>query len=140
MSGRSILLILMVGLAASAVFNAAYFGIELKRFVDATPRLQSSRDLERYKSVVGRQMIAALAQIVLLATPPLLYAIGLMMDVLVPTDFVFVLVPSLVILAVAGVYRKSEKSAKEILAADPELERQRDAIVHTWLRKPWPDW
>lgn len=134
------LLLVMLGLPAAAVVNAVWFGTELKNFVTTTPRLESSHDLERFKAVVGRQMYAALAQIVLLATPPIAYALGLVFGVLRPSDVVYVIFPSAVIIIVAAVYRGWEKRAKTIPTADPEIQRQRDAIIHTWLRKPWPDW
>lgn len=130
----------MLGLPAVAVLNALYFGAELKSFVLTTPRLESSNDLERFKTVVAHQMYAALAQIVLLATPTILYFAGIVLGVLSPSDVLFVIGPSAVILIVAAGYRSWEKQAKSIPTTDPELERQRDAMVHTWLRKPWPDW
>jgi len=44
------------------------------------------------------------------------------------------------VLAVAFAYKSVEKNAQSIPAADDELRRQRDAIIHTWLKKPVPDW
>ncbi len=140
MEPRSFYLMAMLGLPALAVINAIWFGFELKNFVSSTPRLESSRDIERFKTVVAHQMYAALVQIVLLATPPMTFGAGLFHGVLVPPDILYVIGPSALILVVAAMYRGEEKRAKSIPAADPELERQRDAIVHTWLRKPLPDW
>ncbi len=140
MDPRTIYLLLMVALPAIGVLNAFWFGNELKSFIASTPKLASSRDMEEFKTVVAHQMYAALAQIVLLATPPILYFAGLFQGVLRPSDIVFILVPSMVILAVAAIYRGGEARAKTMPATDPELERQRDAIVQTWMRKPWPDW
>jgi len=140
MEPRSLYLMAMLGLPALAVVNAFWFGTELKNFVDSTPRLESSHDIERFKTVVAHQMYAALIQIVLLATPPIVYFIGIFRGVLSPSDIVFIIGPSAVILIVAAIYRPHEKRAKTIPTADPELERQRDAIIHTWLRKPLPDW
>ncbi len=130
----------MLGLPAVAVLNALWFGSELKNFVTSTPRLESSHDLERFKVVVAHQMYAALAQIVFLAAPPLIYFVGLFRGVLRPSDILYVIVPSAIIIVVAAMYRGGEKRAKTIPTTDPELLKQRDAIVHTWLRKPLPDW
>jgi len=130
----------MVLLPTIGVLNAFWFGTELRNFVASTPQLASSRDMENFKTVVAHQMVAALVQIALLATPPLIYFAGLFTGVLRPSDIVFILGPSAAILAVAGIYRTGEAAAKSLPAADPELERQRDAIVQTWMRKPWPDW
>jgi len=140
MDPRTIYVFFMVALPAIGVLNAFWFGTELKKFVASTPILASSRDIEEFKTTVAHQMYAALAQIALLATPPILYFAGLFTGVLRPSDFVFILVPSVLIIAVAAIYRGEEARAKTLPATDPELERQRDAIVRTWMRKPWPDW
>jgi hypothetical protein len=130
----------MLGLPALAVVNAFWFGTELKNFLSSTPRLESSHDLERFKTVVAHQMHAALIQIVLLATPPIVFFVGIFRGVLSPSDLLYIIGPSAVILIVAAMYRGHEKRAKSIPTADPELEKQRDAIIHTWMRRPWPDW
>ncbi len=130
----------MLGLPALAVVNAFWFGTELKNFLSSTPRLESSHDLERFKTVVAHQMYAALIQIVLLATPPIVFFFGIFRGVLNPSDLLYIIGPSAVILIVAAMYRGHEKRAKSIPTADPELEQQRDAIIHTWMRRPWPDW
>lgn len=140
MEPRPFYLFIMVALPAIGVLNAVWFGRELKSFVIATPQFESSHDIEQFKTVVGHQMYAALAQIALLATPPILYFAGLFLGVLRPSDFVFILFPSMVILVVAAIYRSWEARAKALPATDPELERQRDIIVRTWMRRPWPDW
>ncbi len=133
-------LLVMLGLPALAVVNAVWFGTELKSFLTSTPRLESSRDIERFKTVVAHQMYAALVQIALLAAPPIAFFVGIFRGVLGPSDLLYIIGPSAIILVVAAMYRGHEKRAKSLPTADPELERQRDAIIHTWLRKPWPDW
>ena len=130
----------MLVLPALAVVNAVWFGTELKNFVATTPRLESSHDLERFKAVVAHQMYAALLQIGFLATPPTVFFVGIFRGVLSPSDILYIIGPSAVILVVAAVYRGQEKRAKSIPTADAEIASQRDAIVHTWLRKPLPDW
>jgi hypothetical protein len=85
-------------------------------------------------------MYAALAQIVLLAAPPIMFLVGIVRGVLGPGDLIFVIVPSLVVLAVAFAYKSVEKNVQSTPAADDELRRQKDAIIHTWLKKPLPDW
>jgi hypothetical protein len=140
MDPRTLCIFGMLAFAATGIVNAFIFGLELRRFVQSTPILTSTRDLERFKEVVAHQMIAALAQIGLLALPPVIYFIGLWNKVLEPSDIVYVVAPSLLILVVAGAYRGWEKRAKTIQTTDPELEAQRNAVVRTWMRKPWPDW
>jgi len=137
---RSTFTFLMLLFPALAIVNAWWFGRELRAFVAATPSLASTADIERMKSVVKRQMIAALIQIPLLAASPILYAVGLLRHILRPADVVFVIVPSAAVLALGLASKRIEGAARAIPAPDHELRRQRDAIVHTWLKKPLPDW
>lgn len=137
---RSTYTFLMLLFPALAIVNAWWFGRELRAFVAATPSIASTADIERMKSVVGRQMIAALIQIPLLAAGPILYAVGLLRHVLRPGDVVFVIVPSAAVLAIGLASKRIEAVARALPAIDDELRRQRDAIVHTWLKKPLPDW
>jgi len=140
MDPRNLYILAMLACFGMAVVNALYFGNELKRFTASTPTLASTHDLERFKTVVGHQMYAALAQIGLLATPTLIYFAGVFNGTLPPSDLLYVLVPSAVILLLAAQYNSWEKKAKNLKAADPELTAQRDAIVHTWMKKPLPNW
>lgn len=130
----------MLACFCAAVVNALYFGMELKRFTASTPMLASTHDLERFKVVVAHQMYAALGQIALLATPTFIYFVGVFTGVMAPSDLLYVLVPSAVILLLAAHYRGWEKQAKNLKTADPELTAQRDAIVSTWMKKPLPNW
>jgi hypothetical protein len=137
---RWVLVAGMLGFASAGLVNAVVFGLELKNFVESTPVLHSTRTIERFKRVVAHQMYAALAQILLLSAPVVIFLVGVMTDMLQPRDFLFVVLPSAVILVVAAYHRGWERRAKTIRAADEDFEAQRDAIVRTWLRKPWPDW
>jgi hypothetical protein len=137
---RSTYTLLMLLFPALAIVNSWWFGRELKAFVDATPAIASTADLERMKAVVKRQMIAALAQILLLAAGPAVYALGLYRHLLRPADVVFVIVPSALVLAAGVALKRVEAAARSLHTPDDELRRQRDAIVATWLKKPLPDW
>lgn len=136
---RSTLLMLILLLPALAVINAVWFAGELRRFLEEVPRLQSTHDLERFKRVVARQMYAALVQIVLLSAPLLLLVFGIVRGALAVPDVVYVLIPSLIVLAVAYGLRDAERRAKSIPASE-DLVDSRDAIVETWLKRPVPDW
>lgn len=137
---RSTYLFLVLLFPALALLNAWWFGKELKAFVDSTPVVSSTNDLERMKAVVGRQMRAALVQIVLLLAGPAVFFVGMLRGVLHPTDVMFIILPSAAVIVLATVYKRVEGRARGIPVADEELRRQRDAIVHTWLKKPLPDW
>jgi hypothetical protein len=137
---RQTLLLLILLLPALGILNAVWFGSELARFAREVLRLESSADVERFKEVVARQMYAALVQIVILAAPPILFFVGIVRRELFPADVLAIIVPAGVVIAVAALYKKVEQRVRAIPAADPELERQRDAVIHTWLKKPLPDW
>jgi len=137
---RSTFTFLMLLFPALAIVNAWWFGRELKAFLEATPAIASTADIERLKAVVKRQMFAALVQIPLLAAGPAVYFLGLLRQVLRPADVVFVVVPSAAVLALSLATRRVEVAARTLDAPDEELRRQRDAIVDTWLKKPLPDW
>lgn len=137
---RDVYLWLMLGFPAVAMANAWWFGRELKRFVDATPAISSTADIERMKAVVGRQMIAALVQIVLLAAGPIILVVGLVRGALRPADALYVIVPAAAVIVLSLGAKATEARARSLDAADEELARQRDSIVETWLKKPLPDW
>ncbi len=137
---RDLLLVGLLALPAAAVLNAAYFGVELRRFLRDTPRITGTHELERLKAVVARQMYAALAQIVLLAAPPILFGIGLVQGLLDPSEVLVVVVPAAAALLAGAAFKRTEAQVRSLPAADEHLAAQRDAIVRTWLRKPVPDW
>jgi hypothetical protein len=125
---------------ALAILNAWWFGSELQRFARHVRSIDSTAEIEAFKAIVARQMYAALAQIVLLIVPPILFFVGIARKVLGPGDVLFIIVPSLVVILVAALYKQVEKQVKSIPAQDDELRRQRDKIIETWLKKPLPDW
>jgi len=137
---RSTYLLIMLGFPVIAMVNAWWFGRELQDFVKRTPTITSTTDVESMKVVVARQMYAALVQIVLLALGPVSYVVGLARGALRPSDVLFILLPSAAVLIMAATYKRVETAARSIAVSDDELRRQRDAIVHTWLKKPLPDW
>jgi TRAP-type C4-dicarboxylate transport system permease large subunit len=137
---RSTYLFLMLLFPLLAILNAVWFGSELQKFAKEVRTFSSTHEIERFKGVVGRQMYAALVQIVLLVVPPILFFVGIAKGALTPGDIIFIIVPSAVVIAVAALYKQTEKQVKEIPANDDELRRQRDVIIHTWLKKPLPDW
>lgn len=137
---RSTYTFLMLLFPALALVNGWWFGRELKAFLSLTPAIASTADIERMKAMVARQMYAALVQIPLLAAGPAVYAYGLYRHVLVRSDVVFVIVPSALVLAAGVALKRVEAAARSLDTPDDELRLQRDVIVDTWLRKPFPDW
>jgi len=140
MDTRSLFIFGILGFATAGLMSSVWFGLELKKFVDRTPILATHLDMMRFKRVVSHQMYAALLQVVLLSAPIVIFFTGMMFDFLTASDIFVIIVPSVIILIVAAFTRKWETRAKTMPTASPEIKAERDAIVHTWLRKPLPDW
>ncbi len=132
--------VLLLGLPALALVNSVIHAIALKRFLAEVPRLMSSSDLERFKKMVAGQMYGALVQIVLLGAPLVVFLVGIVTKVLGPGDILLVVGPSLVILVAGLLVKPIEAQARTLGTDDPVLEGQRNAIVDTWLHRPFPDW
>ncbi len=77
---------------------------------------------------------------VLLLVAPACFVFGIVKHHLTGSDFVFILLPSVIVLLVARSYRGLEKAMWTLPAADDQLEAARDDIVHTWRTKPIPNW
>lgn len=137
---RTLLLTLMLVSPGLALVNAVIQGRGLKKFLNSTPELASSLDLEEFKRVTGRQMWAALAQAVLLLIAPACFFWGLMIHSLTPADFVWILLPSVVVILVARSFRSLELRVWSIPAANEYLTAERDRVVKVWRTKPIPDW
>jgi hypothetical protein len=140
MSIRWILLVAIFTCFTAAALNAAWFGLELRRFAKRTTILASTADLEAFKALVANQMRAALAQIGLLTIPAILFATGLVLEEFDVRDVLLIIVPSAVIVLLAMYFRVWELRVRSIRVLGPELAEERDAIVETWRRKALPDW
>jgi TRAP-type C4-dicarboxylate transport system permease large subunit len=105
-------------------------------FVEATPSIRSSADLERFKDLARLEMYLALAMIVLLVTG---LVIGL---VLIREHGVVALLPVLFVNAVVlglGVYHKGvEERARSLPAADV-LNTEYRRVCYAWNKKALPD-
>lgn len=137
---RSSLILAILGTQALALAHAAYQGSDLKRFLRQTPALTSSHDMEQFKGVARRQMIAALLQAALLLIAPGCFIWGLTLGHLSPGDFVWLLMPSVAVILVARSYRGLENQIWNLPTEDPTLRDERDRVVKTWKSKPLPDW
>lgn len=123
-----------------AVVNSVVQGNNLKEFLDRTPQFASMLDIENFKRVAGQQMRAALVQAALLLVPPGCFFWGLMAGSLSPGDFVWILLPSVIVILVARSFRKLELKAWSLPADSDDLAAERDRIVRTWKTKALPDW
>jgi len=108
--------------------------------MDETPRIDSNRDLEKFKEVVRKQMYAALLQIVLMGLPILIFLYGAVTGLMRFGDILYVIIPNTVVIIVGKILRRIEKRAQSLPVSSPEMEKARDAIVYCWEKKPLPDW
>lgn len=113
---------------------------QLARFLQARPRLSAEADLKAFKALARDQMILALVQIGVLASPWVLFGIGLALGVLQVHESIFSTGSFVVVLAGGLALRLVEKRVQAVPAATPELEAARNRVVHTWMTKPLPDW
>ncbi len=137
---RDTLVFLIVGLPVLGMLNATFFGLRLKSFLAGTSRLSSSTDMERYKAQVKAQMFAALVQMILLGAPSLLWMFGFSQDQLYIGDLKFVVVPSVLMIAIGMYFKKVEETARSIPVENDELRVQRDRIASRWTDSALPDW
>jgi hypothetical protein len=137
---RTVLIAAIVLLPAAGAVNAVIHGRLLSQFVRDTPAIRTYQDLLDFERMVARQMYAALMQILLLALPGLLFAVGLIRKILGPGDFLYILAPAGIIMVMGIAFKGIEKRAQAIPAEDPVLEERRQHIIKTWISKPFPDW
>jgi len=137
---RTLLLFLLVALPAAAAVNALLAASRLRQFAAEMKLIADDRQMGLYKAEVARQMYGALAQIVLLGLPLVVFFAGLMLGELHISDVGFVFVPAVLILGLALVLKRHETAMRSIPSATGELEREKLRVVETWLKKPLPDW
>ena len=139
-ASRSGYIALILLCPAIAVLNAVLHGSQLKAFLERTRAFDTYQDIAEFEKVVARQMYAALVQIALLVTPGVVFVVGLVRGVLAVEDFLYVLLPSFVILGIGVAFKTLEKNVREIPVSDPILAERRAHIVKVWMTKPFPDW
>lgn len=137
---RIAFLVLLLLPPAAGITLLLRAGEQLRNFVRLTPALESQTDLEKFKSIARRQMSVALAQSVILIFPVLAYAAGIFFHVLLPADFVWILIPAVLVILAAIRIKEDEKKVWSTPARGPEFLKARDRIVHTWRFKAFPDW
>lgn len=136
---RDLFIAAMIVLPIFAVGNLAWGAKQIKGFLEMTGSVDTDRHMQRFKQVVATQMYCALFQIGFLAVPIVLLGLGYATKTLHDMDFLFVLVPSILILAYAAYVKVSEKNIMALPVSD-RLREEFDRVVNTWLHKPFPDW
>jgi uncharacterized membrane protein len=85
-------------------------------------------------------MYAALAQLVFLVTPIIIYSFGVSTEILVFSDITLVIIPGAFLVALGYLFKKVEAEACRIPAAGEDLDEQRLAVIKTWRTRPLPNW
>ena len=137
---RELMITLLIVFPALAIANGYYFTGRLSRMIREMKVISSSLDMSRYRHDASLQMYAALAQIVLLTVPLLIYVYGALSHILRFWDLLYMLIPSVVVFAVGKSLKRTERRAWNMPADSAELERERDHVVNVWNTRPLPDW
>ena len=130
----------MLILPALGVINAIYHGRMLQHYVRHPKRIDDMAGLARFQKIVARQMYAALAQLLLLIIPIILYFIAIPTEILRFADIVYVMFPGAVLMAIGYHFKKVETQVCRIPALGEDLDEQRLAIIKRWRTRAVPDW
>lgn len=136
----SLIIALLIGFPMVSLISGIVLLLNLKNFLADTPRIETEMDLEQFKKVVTYQMYAALAQILLLGTPILIFAYGSFRGILSFSDVLYVVVPNTIIIIFSKFLRKYEKTGQSIPASTPKLKSEVSSVIHTWKKKALPNW
>lgn len=130
----------MLILPALGVINAIYHGRLLQHYVRNTKRIRDMAGLAQFQKLVAQQMYAALAQLVLMIIPMILYFIAIPTEILRFADIVYVMFPGGVLMAIGYHFKKVETQVYRIPALGEELDEQRLEIIKRWRTRAVPDW
>jgi uncharacterized membrane protein len=130
----------MLILPALGAVNSIYHGRLLQAYVRQTKSINDIAALAGFQKIVARQMYAALAQLVFLVTPIIIYSFGVSTEILVFSDITLVIIPGAFLVALGYLFKKVEAEACRIPAAGEDLDEQRLAVIKTWRTRPLPNW
>ncbi len=112
---------------------------QLRDFLRETPLLVSDRDIEKLKALARRQMYLSLFQACVLGLPVAAFGGGILLHVLFPSDFVWILLPSILVILAALRMRPEEQRLWCLPAENSRLEEERDRIISCWRFRALPD-
>jgi len=135
-----VLLAAIVGLMAGGIGMTFYVGSELKQFLSRVPQLRSQEDLDEYRRMAGRQMYAALIQIVVLGTPFILFMYGVFKGYFNCIHVLLYLALNGALFMVSMMIKQIELQVRQLPAANEAIAAERDRIVHIWRTKALPNW
>ena len=136
---RDIFIVLMILFPVLGFINLLWGARQLKAFIELTPEIETGHHMQKFKSLVSTQMYCALFQIAFLGLPLATLLIGYLIGTLHSMDFLYVLIPSLVILVFGASIKSMETKVKE-MPVRSEFKDEFDSVVRTWMHKPLPNW
>jgi len=136
---RSFFLFLLLAPPLCGMALLLHGGSRLQEFLQSTPRIASRKDLDRFKELARSQMRSALLQAVLLPIPIIAYTTGILRRILPPSDFIWILLCSIPLILTALRIRRDEQQVWTLPAADQELEKEKEHVVHSWRFRMLPD-
>jgi len=137
---RNILITIMLACPALGLISAAICGLEMRAFLARTLRIENIQDMERLKRLVAWQMYFALAQFPILGLPPIAFMLGFVTHQLGILHIAYIVLPSLVVIAVSLGAIKPLETRVKALPVDDAFYAEFQNVVDTWMNKPFPDW
>ena len=141
---RTILISIMAGSCVLSVLALLMLTLTYTRFRKRVPALRTEDDIARLRSLATLQMWVSLIAhpVVPLSLVPLCWILGwLVFRVLGWFDLIlYGLLPFAAIIVTVLLGRSPADMCKEMDAASPSLEAERDRIVDVWINKLFPKW
>lgn len=127
----------ILGFFATGIIAA----VDMTLFLSRTPELRTEADMDAYRRMVGRNMLAAL--VTLLFGVPALILVGVAFYM----EYVNWCILSLALIVTTALSlsltfwtRSLETRLRSIPTADDEMDAERDRVVDVWHKRMLPDW
>jgi uncharacterized membrane protein len=127
----------IAGFFVTAIVTA----IDMTRFLVRTPELRDEADMEAYRRLVGRNMLAALVTLLFGVPALILVGVAYYMEYVDWCILSLALMVTAALSLAATVWTKAlEKRLKNIPTADEAMDAERDRVVDVWHKRMLPDW
>lgn len=133
-------IVMLVICPALAAANLFWGWMALTSFLREHPKITNGGDMDRFKQMAASQMYQGFVQVLLVFLPVIFFFGGLLTQNLTTRDFLYVIIPFCMVVSFGLYVKNMERQVQTTPALTAELERERDAVVKTWLTKPFPDW
>jgi hypothetical protein len=126
---------------AGFFITAMVIALDMTRFLARTPELRTEADMDAYRRLVGRNMLAALVTLLFGIPALILIGVAFYMEYADWCILSFsLLVTSALSIGATAWTKTLENRLKNIPTADEEMDAERDHIVDVWHKKMLPDW